>query len=934
VPIPLPLPKQPDRSSVLTKKPVRLACGLAGVALLLATHLFVWKLNNPVVELPDINLPTAGIAYNGYSRWNDPEDRLPPTDALIAGDLKQLAAVTRRIRSYSSTEMPGLLGHAQSQGLAVSLGAWLDSDPVRNQQEITAAIFAAQTHSHVDRLILGNETQLTQRLPAKDLYRILDEARKRVRTPVSTAEPWHVWLSQPEIAQHVDFITVHLLPYWEGIPAESAVDYALDRLAEVQARFPKMPIVIGEVGWPSQGASQGVAKASPQHQAAFVREFVHRATTLGLDYYLMEAIDQPWKRLQEGKAGGHWGLWDVSRSPKFSWAGPIAPDRHSSMVALGAGLIGLALALPVIFGLRRMRLPARIVLLIGTQVIGYAFVWFVFWPFSDYLRLPELLMALGLIAAITVIGLLLLSQLFEFSELFWPGSLRTDPPIPVEENRANLPKVSLHLACSNEPPEMVIQAIKALLALDWPALEIIVVDNNTHNPKLVTPVHTFVCSQADPRLQFYSLARLPGFKAGALNFALEKSDPQAAWIGVVDADYAVHQDWIRSLAGYFYQEDIGLIQAPQAHRDSLRKIFSRMAYWEYEGFFRLGMHHRNQRNAIIQHGTMTLIRAQTLRTLGGWNPNCLCEDSELGLRILATGARAVYTDQVYGTGLLPEDFIAYRSQRHRWAHGAMQILQSQAAVLTGRSPLTLAQRYHFFAGWLPWLGDALHLVLTLGAIGWSLGTIIAPHFFPLPTPVLLVPLLALIFFRLASALALYRQRVGCSWRNSLGASLAGMGLSHVIARGIFSGLFQRNTPFAITRKQQNDLPAMDEDLTETERIAPAPKGLLERHLRAVHEEVLLVLGLVIALGLFWGIPQPAVTPMENRLAWSVVLVLQALPYLAAIGCAIVSAVGRARFHDPVQAPIKTGHRAHWASPEGTRSGLTSDVMTPDPPPPG
>lgn len=912
---------------------------MACLALVLAAHLFVWKLNNPLVELPDSTLPTSGIAYNGYGRWNGPEDQSPPAEALIKNDLKQLAAVTTRIRTYSSTEMPSLIGHAQSHGLAVSLGAWLDSDPMRNAREVAAAILAAQTYSHVDRLILGNETQLTQRLAADDLYRILDETRKRLQTPVSTAEPWHVWLSQPEIAEHVDFITVHLLPYWEGIPAESAVSYALDRLAEVQARFPKMPIVIGEVGWPSQGASQGFAKASPGHQAAFVREFVSRASILGLDYYLMEAIDQPWKRLQEGKAGGHWGLWDVSRSPKFSWVGPSAPDRHSSLVGLGAGILGLALALPVVFGLRRMRLPARIFLLAGTQAIGYAFVWFVFWPFSDYLRLPELLMALGLIGAITLIGLLLLSQLFEFSELFWPGSLRTDPLNPVGGDRENppkenLPKVSLHLACSNEPPEMVIETITALLALDWPALEIIVVDNNTRDPRLVAPLHAFVHSQADTRLQFYSLARLPGFKAGALNFALEKSDPQAAWIGVVDADYTVHRDWIRSLAGYFHQQDIGLIQAPQAHRDPLSGTFLRMAYWEYEGFFRLGMHHRNQRNAIIQHGTMTLIRAQSLRTLGGWNPNCLCEDSELGLRILATGARAVYTDQVFGTGLLPEDFVAYRRQRHRWAHGAMQILRSQAGTLAGRSRLTLAQRYHFLAGWLPWIGDALHLVLTLGAIGWSLGTIIAPHFFPLPTPVLLLPLLALIFFRLASALALYRQRVRCTWRNSLGASLAGMGLSHVIARGILGGLFQRDTPFAITRRHQNSPSAMGADPTDKGMVSPALKGLLKRHLRAVREEVLLILGLVVALSLFWFVPQPAVTPIENRLAWSGVLILQALPYLAAISCAILSAIGRARSQDQAQAPIMTGHRAHWASREDARSRLTADVMTPDPPPPG
>lgn len=908
--------------------------GLAGMILVLAAHFLFWRLGNPESAAPQIHGPTAGIAYNGYGRWNGPQAAATPSAEEVSNDIALLASVTKRIRTYSSTEMPSLLEHARSHGLSVSLGAWLDQDSRRNHQELAAAVLAAQAHSHVDRLILGNETQLTKRLPAQALYQILDETRVRLRTPVSTAEPWHVWLSQPEIARHVDFITVHLLPYWEGIPAESAVDYALDRLAEVQARFPRMPVVIGEIGWPSQGTVQGYAKASPQIQAAFIREFVQRAEALGLDYYLMEAIDQPWKRLQEGKAGGHWGIWDVSRSPKFAWTGLLAPDPQATMVALGAAILGLVLALPVLFGIRRMRLQARVTLLVGTQMIGYAFVWFACWPFSDYLRPSELFMALGLIATITLIAALMLALLFEFSEVFWPGSLRSDPPIPLRLQPHDAPKVSLHLVCSNEPPAMVIRAIDQLLAIDWPALEVVVVDNNTRDPGLVAPLADFVRSRADPRLQFFSLPHWPGFKAGALNFALEKSDLQASWIGVVDADYQVHADWIAQLAGYFRQENVGLIQAPQAHRDPLNQPFLRMAYWEYEGFFRIGMHHRNQRNAIIQHGTMTLIRAQTLRRLGGWDVHCLCEDSELGLRILATGARAVYVDQVYGTGLLPADFMAYRRQRRRWAHGAMQILKSHIGSVIGRSPLRLGQRYHFLAGWLPWMGDALHLVLTLGAIGWSLGTIIAPALFPLPTPMLVVPLLGLILFRLASALALYSRRVDCGWRESLGASLAGMALSHIIARGILSGLSGRAARFEITRKSREHSQALNPAGTHRQAEKKSFKDIVWSHLVAVREELLLLAILVSVLCLFWALPQSPVIPIDNRLAWSAILGLQALPYLAAVACSMLSAIGQATPHDQERVQTTTARTVHWASPEGSRSGMTAEAVTRNPQPPG
>ncbi len=98
--------------------------------------------------------------------------------------------------------------------------------------------------------------------------------------PVSTAEPWHIWLRQPELAAHVDFITLHLLPYWEGVPVEAALDEALQRYAQVRARFPGKPIVIGEIGWPSGGAAIGVAQATPAAQAIFVRTFLARVASL------------------------------------------------------------------------------------------------------------------------------------------------------------------------------------------------------------------------------------------------------------------------------------------------------------------------------------------------------------------------------------------------------------------------------------------------------------------------------------------------------------------------------------------------------------------------------------------------------------------------------------------------------------------------------
>jgi cellulose synthase/poly-beta-1,6-N-acetylglucosamine synthase-like glycosyltransferase len=196
---------------------------------------------------------------------------------------------------------------------------------------------------------------------------------------------------------------------------------------------------------------------------------------------------------------------------------------------------------------------------------------------------------------------------------------------------------------------MVIATIDRLLGLDWPAFEVLVVDNNTGDPALWEPVQAHVnarraaapragqTTSSGPGLRFFHLPSWPGYKAGALNVALAQSDPRAEWVAVVDADYLVKPGWLRALAGHFADPTVAVVQSPQAHRDWAGSHLRRMMNWEYDGFFRIGMHHRQERDAAIQHGTMTLIRAAALRSVGGWDAGSVCEDTELGLRLLRQG---------------------------------------------------------------------------------------------------------------------------------------------------------------------------------------------------------------------------------------------------------------------------------------------------------
>lgn len=168
-------------------------------------------------------------------------------------------------------------------------------------------------------------------------------------------------------------------------------------------------------------------------------------------------------------------------------------------------------------------------------------------------------------------------------------------------------------------------------------------------------------------------------------------------IAVIDSDYCVDRNWLKHMVPHFADPKIAVVQSPQDYRDQHESAFKKLCYSEYKGFFHIGMVTRNDRDAIIQHGTMTMTRRSVLEELG-WAEWCICEDAELGLRVFEKGLSAAYAHNSYGKGLMPDTFIDFKKQRFRWAYGAIQIIKHHAsALLRGKgSELTRGQRYHFW----------------------------------------------------------------------------------------------------------------------------------------------------------------------------------------------------------------------------------------------
>ncbi len=827
----------------------------------ISVNLLLWAVFNRPQTPIEWSGRISGVSFNPYRAEHDPRHERHPDAHDIDADLKQVAHHVQRIRTYSSLngieQVPGL---AARHGLTVTAGAWLDTRHERNVEELLNLIRNTRNHRNIDRVIVGNEALLRGDLDVAQLTVYLRQIQRQVRVPVSTAEPWHIWLDHPELAEEVDFIAAHILPYWEGVPADQAVSYVLHRYQQLTRAFPDKPVLIAEVGWPSAGHTLKAAQPSIANEAQFLRQFFNAAHEHHIDYFVMEAFDQPWKRAEEGSVGPHWGLWDIERDMKLPLTGAVWKNPSWPWQAALSVLLALVPMLWFLHRWQALRNRGRLFFAFVLQLCATLLVWTLALPFTLQLAWAEtLLWALLIPAQLALLAVVLINGL-ELTELLWQRGLRRGFRPEVPSSDQVLPMVSLHLAICNEPPQLVIETLDSLARLDYADFEVIVVDNNTSDPALWQPVEEH-CRKLGERFRFHSLGKWQGFKAGALNFALRETNPHAAVVGVIDADYVVQPYWLKTMVPYFANEKVAIVQAPQDHRDWEDKPFEEMINWEYAGFFHIGMVHRNERNAIIQHGTMTLVRRSALLGQQGWPEWCICEDAELGLRMFKAGHEAVYVNHPFGRGLTPHTFAGYKGQRFRWAYGAVQILKAHWRSLLpwDNNPLTPGQRYHFALGWLPWFADALHLIFTASALLWSLGLIALPQYFAFPLTEFLLPVLALFGFKLLHSLVLYRVRVPCTWLQTLGAALAGMSLTHTVARAIIQGVFTSSQPFLRTPKA-------------------AEKTAWMRALLQAREELFIFAALLLlslGIGSRYG--------MENGEAalWLTILAVQSLPYMAA-----------------------------------------------------
>ncbi|CAO3415703.1 glycoside hydrolase family 17 protein [Azospirillum doebereinerae] len=339
---------------------MRLILILAALCVAGLANLAVWSLpNRPVPLDPPPGGKLRSVSFAPFRDGQSPLTQVFPSVAQIEEDLAALAPQVAGIRTYTSLEglevVPEL---ARRHGLQVTMGAWLSSKTAKNEAEIASLIDLANRYPDViTRVIVGNEVLLRRELTPEQVTGYIDRVKAAVKQPVSYADVWEWWLKYPQIADHVDYLTIHLLPYWEDVPAgvAGATERIRSSYRTIAQRFPGKPILVGETGWPTAGRSRGAAVPGLVNKATFVNGFVRMAEQEGFDYNVIEAFDQGWKAKLEGTVGGHWGLYGSDRVAKFSLAGPVVETRDWPRLFAVSG--GLAVVVLAGLALTRRRLP-------------------------------------------------------------------------------------------------------------------------------------------------------------------------------------------------------------------------------------------------------------------------------------------------------------------------------------------------------------------------------------------------------------------------------------------------------------------------------------------------------------------------------------------------------------------------------------------------
>ena len=361
----------------------------ASIAVIVAAW---WWLGQPIA------MPPAGpgddgklqcVSYAPYRANQNPLDDSTRVDAKdIEADLVRLKQITDCVRTYSTEHGDDQIAAiAHKLGIKVMQGVWVSPEPARTRAQVETAVKLAKLYPDtVIAVVVGNEVLLRGDMSATDLAAVIRDVKAAVPCPVTYADVWEYWNRNPQLGNEVDFVTVHMLPYWEDfpIPVDRAPAHVEAIRQQMVARFPGKEVMIGEIGWPSAGRMREGALPSPANQARFLQEVTANARAGHYRANVIEAFDQPWKRALEGTVGGYWGVFDAfRREPKFVYGAPVSNHPAWRVQAVGGAALAIAIFAAAAALARRRGVAVPTDRWVGAAVIATVAGIFIGWAFEN-----------------------------------------------------------------------------------------------------------------------------------------------------------------------------------------------------------------------------------------------------------------------------------------------------------------------------------------------------------------------------------------------------------------------------------------------------------------------------------------------------------------------------------------------------------------------
>lgn len=372
----------------------------------------------------------------------------------------------------------------------------------------------------------------------------------------------------------------------------------------------------------------------------------------------------------------------------------------------------------------------------------------------------------------------------------------------VAQSTTSLPKVSIHLPCCNEPPEIVIETLNAIANLKYSNFEVIVFDNNTKDPAIWKPLQEH-CEKLGDRFRFFHVDSLKGAKAGALNACLKETSPNVELVSVMDSDYVTTENFLSDLVGFFDDPQVGFIQSCQDYRNWQNNRFQTACYYEYETHFKLELPGQNEWDINYTIGTMCIIRREVLDKVKGWAEWCLTEDSEVAVRIHALGYQGYYLNHTYGKGLIPETFECYKQQRFRWSAGPVQQFMKHWKLYlpwTQNGKLTFMQKFGEISHSLSnFFGEGLSFIINIPILGFCLwSSVVKEQSFTLPSVILFMIPLALVRTIIGNWITI--RLLKGTWKDQLLSSIASRSLTYIRNAAFYSVIFFSELEWMRTNK--------------------------------------------------------------------------------------------------------------------------------------